>query len=149
MSRNTRAADTLIAQVTERHPKVKIESDDLDGLDVYRTLTFEGNEAVNWLAKGDLALLLDTRVQSAEVDDDGKYRITFVSDIRADYGNPPFSLDAVVAVNDDYDQQAELSREARKSDLQSTPAAELKKQYPEYGPKKADIIASVLADEGL
>lgn len=94
MSRLPYAAKTLIHQVVTRFPDAQVTQSEPDGLNVSRTIGFEG-DAAQWLAPL-LAAAADQRIASHDLSESG-LSVTFANSIKADEA-APFLLPEVEAI---------------------------------------------------
>jgi hypothetical protein len=142
---------TLVAQVKEQREDAEIEFEDVDGYNTYRRVSFD-EQTSNWL-EPIISLIgpKDRRIKGHFTSRGGMLIVDFVADGRAE-GSEPFPIPQVEKVLTEEPEEdlpdEDVDVEARRKELNSFTAAELRAEYPEFeDKKKSDLIDAIIADE--
>lgn len=145
------AAKTLIRQIEDQFPDADpVTASEMDGYGVHRIVTVTDESVIEWLSDGDLALILDSRVESVWRDEQGLH-VRFVGDARADSRMPKYPLAEVAAIPEE-EEGEDLSLGdylLSEDELRGTPVKELREMFPQHAElSKKDLIDEVLAEQG-
>lgn len=155
MSRIPPAMKTLIAQVLQHREDAEVNTEEPDGFNVFRRVSFD-EQTSNWLEEH-LSIFgsADKRIANWFTSRGGHIIIDFVADRRADNAEP-FALPQAEWVSPppaeaDAEVNALLDYEGRNAELRELRAGQLREQFPQHAdlPNKDAIVEAILAEEGL
>ena len=151
MNRKPLAMKRLVLEVQHNTENVEVDYHEPDGFGIYRVVRFDAESSRLIAPAMETIAAVDKRiVQVTWVD--GELAVEFVTTVLAE-DMTPYSFGRVSKTlgpaEEGEDEPGEL--ELRLADLQALSRAELDEMYPEYAEakNKGDLIAAVLADEGL